>query len=40
MGVFQITATIFNKSASERLHDRVSKDKSMRAVVSANFALE
>ena len=40
MGVFQITATTSNETAPEGINDMVSKDKSIRAVVSANFCLE
>ena len=40
MGVFQVTAITSSETTSEGLNDTVSKDKSIRAVVSANFCLE
>ena len=40
MGVFQITPRNSNETSSEGVNDVTSLEKSVRAVVSANFALE
>ena len=40
MGVFQITARHSNETSAEGINDTTSKDKSIRAVVSANFTMQ
>ena len=40
MGVFQITGRNSNETSAEGVNDTSSKDKTIRAVVSANFTLE
>ena len=40
MGVFQITARNSNETSAEGMNDTTAKDKTIRAVVSANFTLE
>jgi hypothetical protein len=40
MGVFQITARNSNDTSAEGMNDTSSKDKTIRAVVAANFTLE
>jgi hypothetical protein len=40
MGVFQITARNSNETSAEGMNDTSAKDKTIRAVVSANFTME
>jgi uncharacterized protein len=40
MGVFQITARNSNETSAEGMNDTSSKEKTIRAVVTANFTLE
>jgi hypothetical protein len=40
MGVFQITARNSNETSAEGMNDTTSRDKSIRSVVNASFALE
>jgi hypothetical protein len=40
MGVFQITGRNSNETSAEGINDTSTRDKSIRAVVSASFTME